>query len=86
VADATKSELQQTALVLMHLKNQNKQFEDHISAMENLTDVLNSNIGVFTRKDDLEVYKAVKNELAEQDDQERKQSYGYFNEVFRQDV
>ena len=31
--------------------------------MEQLTDVLNSNIGMFTQKDDVDIYNKVKNEI-----------------------
>lgn len=86
VADQAKSELQNTALVLTQLKSQNKRFEDHIQAMEQLTDVLNSNIGLFSRRDEVDVYKKIKEEIWEEtagpNGREKKQAYNYFHHVF----
>lgn len=54
--------------------------------MEQLTDVLNSNIGVFSRRDDVEVYKKIKEEIWEEtagpNGREKKQAYHYFHHVF----
>lgn len=54
--------------------------------MEQLTDILNSNIGLFSNRDEVDVYKKIKDEIWEETQgphgREKKQAYNYFHHVF----